>query len=85
MKLNIIRIGNSLGIRLPRSLITQCKFGKTIQAKVKNHSLILTPDEPENPRLGWNLAFKKMAERGDDKLIDPTVFELSSDESDWSW
>lgn len=85
MKLNIIKIGNSLGIRLPKSVIAQCKFEDTVLVKIKNGALILLPDDTENPRAGWDDAFKKMATAGDDKLIDAEVFELESDREDWKW
>lgn len=85
MKLNIIKIGNSWGIRLPKSLIDQCKFTESVQVKVKNGALILIPDTDESPRAGWDKKFKKMAKMGDDKLLDPEVFELESDKDDWKW
>lgn len=84
MKLHIIKIGNSLGIRLPKSLIKQCNFKDAVQAKVKDHSLVLVPDN-ENPRAGWGEAFKKMAQAGDDTLLDAAIFELESDRKEWKW
>jgi antitoxin MazE len=85
MKLNIIKIGNSLGIRLPKSLIKQCHFKDSVQVKVKDGALILMPSIDENPRKGWNKKFKKMAQMGDDKLLDSTLFELKSDKDEWKW
>ena len=85
MKINLIKIGNSLGIRLPKSLIKQCNFKDIIQVKVKDKSLILSPDSTEKNRAGWGEAFKKMAQAGDDKLLDTAVFELASDRKEWKW
>jgi len=52
-------------------------------AKVKDHALVLVPDETESPRAGWSEAFKKMAQAGDDALLDETLFELESDRTCW--
>jgi Growth regulator len=85
MKLNIVKIGNSLGIRLPQSLLKQCHFKDAVLVQVKDGDLILSPDNSANPRAGWAEEFKKMAKSGDDDLLDPMVFELSSDTKDWKW
>ena len=47
------------------------------------------PTKPEaassrKPREGWAEQFRVMAERGDDKLIDPET-PTSWDESEWEW
>ncbi len=85
MKLNIVKIGNSLGIRLPKSLIDQCKFKAIVVVKVEDGNLVLRADDSENPRSGWDEAFKKMAKAGDDKLIAPELSDLPSDTKDWKW
>ena len=43
-----------------------------------------TADERSKPRQGWAEAFRQMAERGDDRLLDeptPTAW----DEEEWDW
>lgn len=37
------------------------------------------------PRAGWDEAFQKMAERGDDALLIPDDLEHSFDEEEWDW
>jgi antitoxin MazE len=83
MKLQIIQIGNSLGIRIPRSLLKQCGFKDSVVAKVEDGKLILLPDI--NPRQGWEEAFKRMAETGDDKLLDQDHIESTFDKKEWKW
>ena len=83
MKLNIIKIGNSKGIRLPKFLIKQLGFKEIINAEIKNGQLILSIIE--KPRAGWDEAFKAMAKAGDDKLLDTESFSLDSDEKEWKW
>jgi hypothetical protein len=44
----------------------------------------LSPARP--PREGWEESFRLMAERGDDRLLDPDIPSLtSSDEEEWRW
>jgi hypothetical protein len=39
------------------------------------------------PRAGWAAAFQKMAERGDDSLLDDRAEIIQSewDEAEWQW
>jgi antitoxin MazE len=83
MKLQIVRIGNSLGIRIPKALLEQCGFKDTVTVKVEDHNLILSADK--NPREGWKAAFKKMAERGDDQLLDSDQIDSAFDKEEWEW
>lgn len=85
MKLQIIKIGNSLGVRLPKSLISACNFKTVVLAEVKDGVLILAPDTSENPRANWGTEFKKMAKEGDDTLLDPVIFDLEDDKKNWKW
>lgn len=83
MKLNLIKIGNSRGIRLSQSILKQCNFKDVIVAEVKDGKLILSA--PATPRLGWQEAFSAMHAAGDDQLIDKDNLELASDDQDWQW
>jgi antitoxin MazE len=56
MELSIINIGNSRGIRIPKSWITQLGFGDKVEAKTENNSLILS--RPKKLRDGWTEQFK---------------------------
>ncbi len=82
MKIPLIKIGNSIGIRIPKSLLQQCNFKKNVTIKIVDGNLILSPDN--GPREGWEDAFKKMAQAGDDQLLD---IETSSsfDKDEWEW
>lgn len=40
--------------------------------------------EPQ-PRQGWDEAFDKMAEQGDDKLLDSAITQSQWDEQEWDW
>lgn len=84
MKLKLVQIGNSWGIRIPKALLQQCKFKKDITVTVVNGNLVLSPDN--GPRKGWEEAFKKMAQAGgDDMLLDAEIIESSFDKDEWEW
>ena len=82
MKTNIVRIGNSKGIRLPKSVLEQCHFKDTVELEVENNTLIIR--SVQTPRNGWSEAFSKMAQRQDDKLFDENTSQATEwDRSQW--
>lgn len=84
MKTNIIQIGNSRGIRLPKKIIEQCDFKDEIELIVHNNEIILKSST--KPRDGWKTSFKKMAENRDDILLDTEVIQTTEwDNNNWEW
>lgn len=83
MKLLLIQIGNSWGIRIPKSILQQCKFKKSVTVTIINGNLVLSPDN--HPREGWEDAFKKMARVGDDTLLDAEDKMSEFDKNEWEW
>ena len=85
MKTRLIRIGNSKGVRIPKPLIEQAGLSEDIELILKNNEIVLR--SADGPRKGWDQAFREMAERGDDQLIDEDTAEDSNewDESEWTW
>jgi antitoxin MazE len=81
MKVDIIPIGNSKGIRIPKALLEQCGFDKTIEIAVEDNHLILSP--VSELREGWNAAFETMATKNDDILHD--TFTNAFDDHEWQW
>ena len=82
MRTKIIPIGNSQGIRIPKTIIEQCEFNNSIEMKVIDGSLVLTP--VKNVREGWEESFQEMAINGDDELlIDDAI--LTVEDEDWEW
>lgn len=86
MKANIIRIGNSRGIRLPKALLEECGFEENTVVEIisKNHQLIIKPYKTKNSRAGWTEALQKMAKSGDDELLDVANVENDWDK-EWEW
>lgn len=83
MKANIVRIGNSRGIRLPKAVIEQCGFGRSVEIEVRDGRLSIMP--VRGAREGWDAAFAEMRARGDDGLIDGEQAGSSWDDAEWRW
>lgn len=82
MKAQIIRIGNSQGVRLPKPILEQAGLKEEVEIKAAKGKITLS--KPEQPRTGWAEAAAKMASPHDDQqLVDytPTKF----DEEEWQW
>lgn len=82
MKSAIIPIGNSKGIRIPKIILEQCRINRNIILEVKGRSIIIKPFK-EEPRKGWEQAFKKMHESKDDQLIIEDSIDLDMER--WEW
>jgi antitoxin MazE len=83
MKLDIVRIGNSKGIRLPKALMEQCGFDRSVDVVVRDGTLHVKA--ARRARQGWDERFRAMAERGDDVLVDGESPPTEFDRSDWTW
>lgn len=84
MKARIIRIGNSQGVRIPKPLLDQSGLGEEVEIEAGDRQIIIR--SADHPRRGWEEAFRAMAERGDDVLLDPEPVTLSSwDDAEWEW
>jgi antitoxin MazE len=81
MKVDIVPIGNSKGIRIPKVLLDQCGFEKDVEMTVEDNCLVLSPTA--RLRRGWDDAFKAMAAKHEDKILDMPTNDF--DESDWQW
>lgn len=84
MKVNVVRIGNSRGIRIPKPLLEQCHIGNTVELEVRGDHLVLRP--ADRARAGWEEAFRRMADEGDDALIDREAWPVARwDQTEWHW
>jgi len=75
MKTAVIRIANSRGVRVPKALLAQCRLHDAVELGVENGRLVIRP--ADQPRRGRDEAFSKMAERGDDVLLDEECLTTS--------
>lgn len=84
MLTKIVPIGNSRGIRIPKTLLDDCGFGAEAELQAKNGTLILRPVGA--PRAGWAAAFKDMADARHDRPVHedaPTGTKF--DDEEWTW
>ncbi|MGJ3245838.1 MAG: AbrB/MazE/SpoVT family DNA-binding domain-containing protein [Elainellaceae cyanobacterium] len=70
-KTHIVKIGNSKGIRIPKTLLEQLNFKDKVELEVQHNQLIVR--SPSKPRQDWDEQFRAMARRGDDQLLDSDI------------
>jgi antitoxin MazE len=68
MKANVVPIGNSRGIRIPKTVLEECKIGDEVEVEVEDQTIIIKPVK-HKPRKNWEKAFQKMHEQNEDRLI----------------
>jgi len=73
MKISIIKIGNSKGIRLPKTILQKYNIEDAVEVVLEEDCILLKP--VQKSRAGWADAFKKMHENGYDELLIDDVFE----------
>ena len=81
MTLQVIRIGNSRGIRIPKKILDQCRITGSMRLSIKGRKIVLEPID-RKPREQWADAAKAMHENGDDELLIPDVLD---DDIDVEW
>lgn len=82
MKTNLVRIGNSKGVRIPKKIIEDCGFGDEVDMQVKGTTLVIAP--ARKVRDGWEASCTAMAAAGDDAPLLPDYVSEDADE-DWTW
>ena len=77
MKVSIIRIGNSRGIRLNKMLLEKYKIEDEVELVLEPDSILIRPIV--KPRQDWDKAFAEMRKKEDDALLIDSVL----DANDW--
>lgn len=78
MEAKVIKIGNSKGLRLSKTILEKYDIGDSVNLRLEADHIVIEP--VKKPRHGWSAAFKEMHADGHDALLIPDVFE---EESDW--
>jgi antitoxin MazE len=73
MEVTVIKIGNSRGIRLSKTLLERYNIRDTVDLILEKGQIIIKP--LSRPRKGWEKAFMEMNANGDDKLLINDIFE----------
>lgn len=83
MKSQIIQIGNSQGVRIPKVLLEDSGIVSDVELELHADGILIR--NAKKPRSGWEEHFKAMAENEDDEMgsgNEPaTVFE----KKEWQW
>ena len=80
MEVPIIKIGNSKGIVLSKTILEEYGFEDKIEMVLEENHLEIKPVTP--PRKGWDEAFKEMHKRGGDE---PLISDILDDEVIEPW
>lgn len=82
MKAQIVRIGNSRGIRLPKVLIEEAQLDGEVELQAEPGRIVIR--KTTQPRAGWAAAARQMREKDEDRLLDkPTATRF--DRNEWTW
>ncbi len=82
MKLRLVSIGNSRGLRIPKAILEQSRLESEVELEIEAGRLVITPVK-RVPRKGWDEVFKKMRSEGEDRLLISDRLDLDS--KDWEW
>lgn len=80
MEVSVIKIGNSKGIRLSKTLLDKYNIRDTVEVILEKGQIVIKP--LSRPRRGWEKAFKRMSENGDDRLLINDIFD-DEDLEEW--
>ena len=84
MKTRIVKIGNSQGVRIPKLLLERSNLAEEVELEAEDDRIIIR--STRQPREDWASAFRAMAERGDDELLDKNpLAQTRWDEDEWQW
>jgi antitoxin MazE len=72
MDISVIKVGNSKGIRLSKTLIERYNIKDTVEIIMEKEYMILKPKTAI--REGWEDSFQQMHDNGDDKALMDNVF-----------
>lgn len=82
MRTELIRIGNSRGIRIPKPLIEQVGLGDTVELRVENDRIIIAAER--RARAGWEESFRAAGLPDSDELAGPSG-PNRFDNREWRW
>lgn len=72
MKTKLIKIGNSFGVRFPKTIIEECGFKEELNLAVRQGAVVITPVVP--PRMGWK-----------ELVRDEATLHPIKAEGEWEW
>ncbi len=80
MKTQIIQIGNSQGIRIPKVLLEESRISGHVDVELHPDGILIR--NAHGPRAGWDEAFKTA---DDDDASSPDAPANTFDKKEWQW
>ena len=84
VKVPVVRIGNSRGIRIPKPLLEQLGVENEVELEVRRGQMVIRP--AKHPRAGWEEAIKKAQASPEKDTLDADPFLANRfDVEEWEW
>jgi len=88
MQVNVVKIGNSKGIRIPKKILDQCQVDDVLDLNVENNVIVLKPVH-RTIRQGWAESIALSHKKHGVESVDQAWLEadlLTEQEVDnWEW
>jgi antitoxin MazE len=81
MKAQIIKIGNSHGIRIPKAVLEETRMSGDVEIEVTADGILIR--NINKPRSNWDAMFKALSDRDDDLALNRT--STGFEKKDWQW
>jgi antitoxin MazE len=84
----LVQIGNSRGVRLPKTVIEQAGLTPDVEIAVHDNQVIIRSARRDIPRAGWEEQIKKaLAEHGEDVDVEWLSAPMRGEfeEKEWTW
>ena len=82
MQAQIVKIGNSKGVRIPKVLLEDLNLKGLVELTKTDQGLLISPDKP---RSGWSEAFAGAAGKSDKSNQELLDLQNEWDEKEWQW
>lgn len=82
MKAQIIQIGNSQGIRIPKMLLEETGIAGEVELTSTAEGILIR--KVKKPRGDWDAAFKSLSDQDDDLTLDES-FPAEFEKKEWQW
>jgi antitoxin MazE len=73
MKIPVIKIGNSKGIRLSKTILEKYEIKDAVEMVLEKDTILLKPITP--PRKGWEIAFSANQDDSPEEQLIDDIFE----------
>ena len=83
MKAQIVQIGNSQGIRIPKALLEESGIRGEVELEICSDGILIR--NISKPRGGWDLKFKALSDHDDDLAHAELPSSSQFETKEWQW